>query len=88
MYAKGRFSTAYIIEKLNTDYASLYINLRHYGIPLRDERCRLSVKEKEAMLDRLFFEENLDHQIIADRLELCLASVKRKINEIKRRIKK
>ena len=42
-------------------------------------------KEKEATLCRLFFEENLDPQTIADRLKLTVAYVHRKINEIKRR---
>ena len=85
LYVKGKFSTAYILKKLNTNYAALYSNLRHYGIPLRDESRRLLAKEKEATLCRLFFEENLDPQTIADRLKLTVAYVHRKINEIKRR---
>lgn len=87
LYVNEKASTAYILEKLNTNYASLYINLRHYGIPLRDRRLRSAAQENETRLHRLAVEENLAPAVIAERLGLSEAYVKRKINEITPRLK-
>lgn len=85
LYANNLFSTKYILEKLNTNYSSLYISLRHYGIPLRDERRRLTAQEKAQILHHLFSKEKLAPDVIADRMGLTMAYVKRKINELKLR---
>lgn len=86
LYVTEEFSTDYILKKLQTNYASLYINLRHYGIPLRDERHRTATHEKETLLYKLAIEESLPPQMIAERLKISEPYVRRKINEMKRRL--
>ena len=88
LYVNGEYSIDYILQTLNTNYTSLYISLRHYGIPLRDERLRLSAEDRERLLYQLFIEEDLTAEIIADRLGQTLDYVRRKINELKRRLRK
>lgn len=83
LYVEENLPIADILAQLNTNYTALYISLRHYGIPLRDDRLRRAAQERERVLRRLSAGEELTVEAIADRLNLTAPYVRRKLRELK-----
>ena len=83
MYVQENTPTADIVAQLNTNYTALYVSLRHYGIPLRDDRLRRAAQTREQVLRHLSAVEEMTVEAIADRLNLTAPYVRRKLNELK-----
>ena len=82
LYVEKNLPMKEILEKLETNYASFYINLRHYDIPLRTRHYRLAAAETENTLRRLTAEK-LSPPEIAVRLNMTESYIRRKLREIK-----